>query len=245
VAFCGKCGSQNGDSATFCKDCGAQLTGAPAAAPPPPPPVGSIPPTPAAAPPPPFGAVPPPPHGATPPPYAPPAYAPPPVGYDPNPAGYGPAPAVPQNPNLPGPYAEWGTRALGFLIDAGLILAAFVPFYVLALITNSIVFLLISYLAELAVTLFIAAQVGEAGQSPGMRIVGVKCVHAETGQTLGSGMGIVRALATIINSVICYVGWLFPLWDRDKQTLADKIVSTVVCVVPKQPFSITPPSTLG
>jgi hypothetical protein len=35
---------------------------------------------------------------------------------------------------------------------------------------------------------------------------------------------------------------LFPLWDKDKQTLADKIMKSYVIVVPKQPFSITPPS---
>jgi hypothetical protein len=41
-------------------------------------------------------------------------------------------------------------------------------------------------------------------------------------------MAFVRDLAHIVDSVICYVGFLFPLWDAKKQTLADKIVKTVV-----------------
>ncbi len=85
-----------------------------------------------------------------------------------------------------------------------------------------------------------AWQVGETGQSPGMRVVGLKCVQNQTGQVLGFGMGVVRGLANIINSIICYIGWLFPLWDNQRQTVADKIMSTYVVTVPKQPFSLLP-----
>jgi hypothetical protein len=35
------------------------------------------------------------------------------------------------------------------------------------------------------------------------------------------------------------------LWDAQKQTLADKIVGTVVITAPAQPFSIAPPTTSG
>jgi uncharacterized RDD family membrane protein YckC len=41
-------------------------------------------------------------------------------------------------------------------------------------------------------------------------------------------MGVVRTIAHIVDSIICYIGWLFPLWDPKRQTLADKIVKTVV-----------------
>jgi RDD family len=41
-------------------------------------------------------------------------------------------------------------------------------------------------------------------------------------------MAFVRDLAHIIDSIICYIGWLFPLWDARRQTIADKIMSTVV-----------------
>ena len=41
-------------------------------------------------------------------------------------------------------------------------------------------------------------------------------------------MAFVRDLAHIVDSVICYIGYLFPLWDARRQTFADKIMSTVV-----------------
>jgi hypothetical protein len=30
------------------------------------------------------------------------------------------------------------------------------------------------------------------------------------------------------DELICYVSWLFPLWDAKRQTLVDKIVKTMV-----------------
>jgi uncharacterized RDD family membrane protein YckC len=71
--------------------------------------------------------------------------------------------------------------------------------------------------------------------------MGLKCVSQTTGQTIGAGLGFVRYLATFLNGIICYVGWLFPLWDAQRQTLADKVMTTVVITVPKQSFSLTPP----
>jgi len=40
-----------------------------------------------------------------------------------------------------------------------------------------------------------------------------------------------RDLCHFIDAVICYVGFLFPLWDAKRQTLADKIMKTVVIPV--------------
>jgi uncharacterized RDD family membrane protein YckC len=170
---------------------------------------------------------------------------PPPSGYQqppPNPYGAVRRPAsgfAPQGPAA-GQLAEWGPRAVGYLIDAGLILAVLVVFAILGVISDF--FSVIGYLASMAIAIIFAVQVGHDGQSPGMRVMGLKCISAQTGQTIGGGMGVVRGLATILNSIICYVGWLFPLWDAQKQTLADKVMTTVVVSVPKQKFSLVPPT---
>ncbi|MGB8382067.1 MAG: hypothetical protein WCG47_12665 [Dermatophilaceae bacterium] len=42
-----------------------------------------------------------------------------------------------------------------------------------------------------------------------------------------------RDLAHLIDNAICYVGWLFPIWDDRRQTIADKIMNTTVITVPK------------
>ena len=64
-------------------------------------------------------------------------------------------------------------------------------------------------------------------------MAGVKLVKEVTGQPIGMGMAFVRDLAHIVDSLICYVGWLFPLWDAKRQTLADKMLGTVVVTVAK------------
>jgi hypothetical protein len=40
-------------------------------------------------------------------------------------------------------------------------------------------------------------------------------------------MSVVRQLAHVIDTAICYIGYLFPLWDPKRQTIADKIMSTI------------------
>jgi uncharacterized RDD family membrane protein YckC len=69
---------------------------------------------------------------------------------------------------------------------------------------------------------------GKTGQSWGRKAVGIRLVGEQTGQPIGVGMAFARDLAHIVDSIICNIGYLFPLWDAKKQTLADKIVKTVV-----------------
>jgi uncharacterized RDD family membrane protein YckC len=137
--------------------------------------------------------------------------------------------------------ADWGQRALGWLIDFVLILVVLIPLYILGYAV-SYFFTVLGYLAALVIGILLAVQVGQTGQSPGMRTIGLKCINQNTGQPIGPGLGFVRSIAHAIDSVICYIGWLFPLWDKNRQTLADKVMSTVVVKVPAQPFSLTPPA---
>jgi uncharacterized RDD family membrane protein YckC len=69
---------------------------------------------------------------------------------------------------------------------------------------------------------------GKTGQSWGKKVLGIKLVGEETAQPIGGGMAFVRDLAHVVDNIICYIGYLFPLWDAKKQTIADKIVKTLV-----------------
>jgi uncharacterized RDD family membrane protein YckC len=73
---------------------------------------------------------------------------------------------------------------------------------------------------------------GTTGYSLGRKIAKNKLVSEATGQPLGSTTGILRVVAHFVDSIICYVGWLFPLWDAKRQTLADKIIKSVVVADP-------------
>jgi uncharacterized RDD family membrane protein YckC len=71
---------------------------------------------------------------------------------------------------------------------------------------------------------------GGQGQSLGKRALSLTLVGESTGQPIGTLKAFLRDLAHIIDGIICLIGYLFPLWDKKRQTLADKIMTTVVTV---------------
>jgi uncharacterized RDD family membrane protein YckC len=124
--------------------------------------------------------------------------------------------------------AQWPQRALGGLIDY---VGPGIVFNILIRISSAL--FIPGVLALIAYVLYNAYLNGSTGQSIGKKVVGLKLISEATGQPIGGGMGIVRYFAHFIDSLICYVGWLFPLWDAKRQTIADKILKTVVITVPK------------
>ena len=74
---------------------------------------------------------------------------------------------------------------------------------------------------------------GKTGQTIGKKVLGISLLREADGSTLGFGMAFVRKLAHFLDSIACYLGWLWPLWDAKKQTFADKVCNTVVVKVPK------------
>jgi uncharacterized RDD family membrane protein YckC len=82
---------------------------------------------------------------------------------------------------------------------------------------------------------------GTTGSSVGKSMMKFKVISEKTGQPIGFVMSIVRQLAHIVDSAICYIGYLFPLWDAKRQTLADKIMTTVCVPLNPQPLPPGPP----
>jgi uncharacterized RDD family membrane protein YckC len=210
----------------------------------PPPPPGNYPP-----PPPPPGGYPPPPgpQGG--------GYGPQGGGYPSPPPqggpGYPPPPAL--GTGLPKEaYTPWLTRVWAFLIDSIPIFIVYGIGWLLligtretACITDSSeydlgefcatgastlgqVSMVIAWLVVLAYVIWnYGYRQGTTGSSIGKSIMKFKVVSEKTGQPIGFGMSIVRQIAHIVDTIICYIGYLFPLWDQKRQTLADKIMTTV------------------
>ncbi len=128
------------------------------------------------------------------------------------------------------PYAAWLTRVGAYIIDG-------MPAWILFAIGEALTVHGgagaaiggILYLAGLGWIVYNRwFQAGRTGQSLGKRATGIWLFGEETGQPIGAGMAFVRDIAHIVDAIICYVGFLFPLWDAKKQTLADKMVHTIV-----------------
>ena len=123
----------------------------------------------------------------------------------------------------PANLASWGTRALGYLVDIA-------PGLILGLIFgwNRSFFLGgLAGLAGLAYTAYMGYLDGLTGQTPGKAIMGTRVVNI-SGDVIGAGPGIGRKFAHILDSIICGLGWLLPLVDAKRQTIADKVMSTYV-----------------
>jgi uncharacterized RDD family membrane protein YckC len=81
----------------------------------------------------------------------------------------------------------------------------------------------------IVVFVMIIRALGRTGQTWGRKAVGIKVVSKDTGQPIGIGSALGRQLfASFISGTVCYLGYLWMLWDQDKQTWHDKVVGSVV-----------------
>jgi len=146
-------------------------------------------------------------------------------------------------------FAQWGTRVGGHIIN-GLVFALFAVPAIIAVFalpkeieactindeprlcevpTSSswaiIIALAVAGLIGFAV--LYSRMVSTTGQAWGHKTVGVRIVDARTGGNISAGKAFFRFLiGHWIDGLVCYLGYLWPLWDKQKQTFADKIFGT-------------------
>lgn len=181
---------------------------------------------------------------------------PPAGGYPPPPppsGGYLPPPPGPVVRGLPPQaYTPWLMRVLAFVIDAvpyivifgiGLVVLGgtqqtvcitdISPFEIEELCgtSMSLVGLTVFWLSVLVGLSYLVWDYGYLqgvhGASVGKAVLHFRVVSENTGKPIGFGRSIVRGLAHVVDAVILGIGFLFPLWDAKRQTLADKIMQTV------------------
>lgn len=84
----------------------------------------------------------------------------------------------------------------------------------------------------LGVVLLYLISLGRTGQTWGRKIVGIKVVRVGTGAVPGFWRALGRQLfAGVISANIFYLGYLWMLWDSDRQTWHDKVSGTIVIKV--------------
>ena len=126
--------------------------------------------------------------------------------------------------------ATWPVRVGAYIVDI-------LPNLVLSLLGNLLFvdavdgmspLYYVVMLVSLGWTIYNRWILGGQGQSWGKKLLGLRLIGEQTGQPIGAGKAFLRDLAHIIDGIICFIGFLFPLWDAKKQTIADKVVGTVV-----------------
>jgi uncharacterized RDD family membrane protein YckC len=151
------------------------------------------------------------------------------------------------------PYASWIARVGGYLID--FVILAIVNSIVSAVLRNRGPHLirfhynqtvngvttvhhtsigLWAFVIEILIVLLYGAILcgSSGGQTVGMMAVGARAIRADSGAPLGFWRALGRAAFEELLVLLLFIPWvvdmLWPLWDRQNQTLHDKISNTVV-----------------
>jgi uncharacterized RDD family membrane protein YckC len=177
---------------------------------------------------------------------------PPPTGTDEawNRGWYYASPTIQKVDVLGRPYADWGTRAVGALIDFAVTLGAWIVLIVIAVAgsqirtapdqygdTNTapagIAIVALALLTGVVITLgYHLLNGGARGQTIGKRAVHIQTRDARTGGPISYprafGRYLVYLAACLIVPILGIVDLIWPLWDDRRQTVHDKAVSSVV-----------------
>jgi uncharacterized RDD family membrane protein YckC len=128
-----------------------------------------------------------------------------------------------------GPRAGFWIRFGALLLD-GLILG--IPFLILVVIAAQIstglavVVYVLWFIAYIAYPVYFEG--GPNCATPGKKICGIKVIDMNGGGPIGYSRAFVRFLVRIISGAVFYLGYLWMLWDKEKQCWQDKIAGSVV-----------------
>ncbi|MEJ7797998.1 MAG: RDD family protein [Solirubrobacteraceae bacterium] len=142
--------------------------------------------------------------------------APPPPPDDP----FGPPPGA-NGPS--GPRAGFGSRLGAYLIDFVLLLVVGVALsFVIKGPAGSIIQLIIG------IVYFTYLEGGVTGQTLGKKALGIRVYDLRAGGSIGYGRAFIRYIGRIVSFVVVLLGYLWMLWDSEKQTWHDKFAGSVV-----------------
>jgi uncharacterized RDD family membrane protein YckC len=126
---------------------------------------------------------------------------------------------------VPGVRAGFWTRSASFTVDQALLI--------------SVNLLLRSFLAEVGDALALAVIVSyytvlvgsSRGQTLGMAVMRIRVLSTTDSGSLGYGRAFVRWIGGYISAAALGLGFLWMLWDKEKQCWHDKLASDVVVPV--------------
>ena len=136
------------------------------------------------------------------------------------------------------PYAGLATRTLAFAADAVIVdaVALFVGLVVgvgLSLIgvpetVGKVLAVIGAVLAVCWIGTYFVFFWSTTGQTPGSRALGIRVVHAQTGQPVGVWRAVVRLVTLPLSAVLLCAGFLLILVEPRRRALHDRLAGTVV-----------------
>jgi uncharacterized RDD family membrane protein YckC len=143
-----------------------------------------------------------------------------------------PQTSMPATGGASGPRAGFWRRFAGLIID-GILLG----------IVDGILRAILGYGAGVGLSFVIAAiyftaMIGsDRGQTVGQMALGIRVIDFNTGGPIGYGRAFIRWLVSYISLVVIFLGYLWMLWDKEKQCWHDKAANDVVVPVQYYPVN--------
>ena len=130
-----------------------------------------------------------------------------------------------------GPRAGFGRRLVAYLIDSVLIAIV----YLIGFVISDALGYVLSIVGGLAYLTYFEGSA--SGQTIGKKALGIRVIDFQTGGSIGYGRAFIRWLGRIISGIPCALGYLWMLWDKEKQTWHDKLATSVV--VPESAYPVS------
>ena len=121
-----------------------------------------------------------------------------------------------------GETAGFPERLVATIIDGVILL---IPIIIIYLILPVFLYFILALAIGVGYNLYFWTS---SGSTPGKMVMGLKVVNGETGQLLDPGTAILRYVGYIVSSIPFYLGFLWVLWDPNKEGWHDKIAKTRV-----------------
>ncbi len=135
----------------------------------------------------------------------------------------GPAPGV--------EFASHGSRLVAYIVDTVIQGVVSIAMFLISLVL-SIVFPPLAILGGLA---FLVIAIGyfpyfwtKSGQTPGMKMMGIKVVRDVDGGPVSSGQAILRFIGYWVSGLVFYLGYIWIFIDKRRRGWHDLIAATVV-----------------
>ena len=87
----------------------------------------------------------------------------------------------------------------------------------------------------LSIAYFTYFEGGATGQTLGKRMMGIRVVSLDGSGSIGYVRAFARWIGRYVSTLIIYIGYLWMLWDKEKQCWHDKLASDVVVPVSAYP----------
>jgi uncharacterized RDD family membrane protein YckC len=135
----------------------------------------------------------------------------------------GPAPGI--------EYASHGARLVAYIVDVLIQGALAIALVLVSLIATAIFppLFIVGLLAWLAITIaYFPYFWARTGQTPGMKMMGIKVVRDADGGPITTGQAILRLIGYWVSGFVFYLGYIWIFIDKRRRGWHDLIAGTIV-----------------